>query len=75
MMIPVIYYDHSHDLVEACSLTTLLREGRIKSFKRSTGWVDVQIDRIRKFDYVGQERIVAGTQNENYVHDLRSAHL
>lgn len=57
MMIPVIYFDHSHDMVEGWTLTTLIRDGKIISFKRASGWVCVGRDRIRKFDYIGIERM------------------
>ena len=57
MLIPVIYFDHTHDLVEGISITSLIREGRIRAFKRASGWVNIGKDRIRRFDSAGIERV------------------
>ncbi len=56
MLIPVIYCDHTHGMVESSSVSRLIREGKIRSFKRASGWVIIGRDRIRKFDHAGQER-------------------
>lgn len=57
MMLHVIYTDGSHDRIESHNLSHLIREGRIAAFKRASGWAFVGKDRIRRFDYDGQERI------------------
>lgn len=51
MLIPVVYTDNSSDMIESQSLSSLLRKGIIKSFKRSSGWVHVGKDSIRRFDH------------------------
>ncbi|OPY13663.1 MAG: hypothetical protein A4E69_01537 [Syntrophus sp. PtaB.Bin138] len=56
MLIPVIYCDHTHGTVESFAISRLLREGKILSFKRASGWVIIGRDRIRKLDHAGQER-------------------
>ncbi|MHC1698808.1 MAG: GSU3473 family protein [Geobacteraceae bacterium] len=75
MLIPVIYFDHSHDLVEGITITSLIRDGKIRAFKRSTGWVEVGRYRIRKFDCVGHERMVSVPQNESHMLNLQTGHL
>jgi len=60
MLIPVIYCDHSLDTVEAISITSLIREGKISAFKRASGWVYIGRDRVRKCDHAGRERMVQG---------------
>ncbi|MDD2337459.1 MAG: hypothetical protein PHD01_12870 [Geobacteraceae bacterium] len=55
MLIPVIYLDGAHDMIESQSLSRLLRKGTIKSFMRSSGWVHVGKDSIRRFDYNQRE--------------------
>ncbi|RQW83479.1 MAG: hypothetical protein EHM79_16070 [Geobacter sp.] len=57
MLIPVIYSNDTHDMIESQTLSSLLRNGSIKSFKRSSGWVHVGKDSIRRFDYAQQEQL------------------
>lgn len=66
MQIPVIYLDDSHDMIESQSLSSLLRKGIIKSFKRSSGWVHVGKDRIRRFDYNKQEQMTKDLPHNDY---------
>jgi len=68
MMIPVIYFDHSHDLVEGITLTSLIRGGKIRAFKRASGWVNIGTDRIRRFDSVEKERM-------DHIYESRMYHL
>lgn len=56
MLIQVMYIDDSHDKIESHTLSHMIREGRVKAFKRASGWVHVGKDRIRKNDYAGTER-------------------
>lgn len=56
MLIPVIYEDDSYDMVEDYLLNELIVTKRIKAFKRSSGWVRIGQDRVRKIDYTGPER-------------------
>lgn len=56
MLIPVIYCDHSNGAVESFAISRLIREGKILSFKRASGWVIIGRDRIRKLDHTGMER-------------------
>jgi hypothetical protein len=66
MMIPVIYYDNSRGMIESWTLSRLIREGGIKAFKRSSGWVHVGTDPIRKSDYSGMERDSGSRKHENF---------
>ena len=56
MLIPVIYADDSYDMVEDFQLNELIVNNKIKAFKRSSGWVRIGQDRVRKIDYSGPER-------------------
>jgi hypothetical protein len=56
VLIPVIYADDSYDLVEDILLNELIISSKIKAFKRSSGWVRIGEDRVRKIDYTGPER-------------------
>jgi len=56
VLIPVIYADDSYDLVEAIMLNELIINKKIKAFKRSSGWVRIGEDPIRKIEYAGPER-------------------
>lgn len=56
MLIPVIYTDDSYDMVEDFMLNELIITNKIKAFKRSSGWVRIGEDRVRKIDYSGPER-------------------
>lgn len=75
MLIPVIYSDLSNDMIESYTLSSLIREGRIKAFKRSSGWVHIGKDRIRKYDTAVQGRIVAFAHHENNLPHLKEACL
>jgi len=72
MLIPVIYFDHSYDLVEGITITSLIREGRIRAFKRASGWVNIGKDRIRRFDSAGIERV--DLKNESGIPILQEAY-
>jgi hypothetical protein len=48
MLIQVIYDDNHHDFVKPNMLDTLIESQRIAKFKRSSGWVTVGMDPIRK---------------------------
>jgi len=59
MLISVIYPNGNHDLVKDFYLDYLISEGKIDSFKRSSGWVSVVSAEIRKrppASYSGPER-------------------
>jgi hypothetical protein len=75
MLIPVIYCDHSHDLIESYTLSNLIREGKIKAFKRASGWVQIGKDQIRKYDNTEQGRMVAFPNHENNPPHLKEACL
>lgn len=48
MIIPVKYSDGTMDRVQSILLDTLILSGAITKFKRSSGWVTVGADPIRK---------------------------
>ena len=48
MLIPIIYPDGKHDQVKDFLLSRLIDEKNIAKFKRSSGWVDIFSDSIRK---------------------------
>ena len=48
MLIQVSYSDDSFDYVKDFMLDWLIESGAIIKFKRSTGWVQVGVDPIRK---------------------------
>lgn len=48
MMIPVVYKTGKHDIVKSEMLNRLLVYGVVAEFKRSTGWVKVGSEPIRK---------------------------
>jgi hypothetical protein len=69
MLIQVIYLDHTHDTIDSLMLTYLIREGRVRSFKRASGWVHIGKDRIRKYDYGSRERSTqTKSQEKNLLH-------
>lgn len=74
MLIPVIYFDHSLDTIESHTLTYLIREGKVRSFKRESGWVHIGKDRIRKYDCVGRERCKKTQNLESNLPSVQEAH-
>lgn len=59
MMIRVIYTDGKYDMVKPQWLDDLLDRNKVTGFKRSTGWVFVGKDSIRRGNsegYWGEER-------------------
>ena len=48
MLIQVIYADNHHDFVKPTMLDTLIESRKISQFKRSSGWVTIGMDPIRK---------------------------
>jgi len=48
MMIQVRYLDGTFDKVHRQILQDLITQKRIKSFQRSSGWVDVECDPVRR---------------------------
>lgn len=48
MLIPVIYPDGRHDLVKPFILDRLIDQEEIRSFKRSSGWVALGVDPVRR---------------------------
>ena len=48
MLIQVIYPDNHHDFVKPSILDTLIESGTIMKFRRSSGWVTVGTDPVRK---------------------------
>jgi hypothetical protein len=60
MLIWVNYADDRYDYVKDFMLEPLIRSGALKQFKRSTGWVRIGVDPIRKSrmeqQYTGDER-------------------
>ena len=62
MLIRVMYKDGMFDMVKPQMLENLLEEHKVTSFKRSTGWVFVGRDSIRRGSsegFWGQERRVS----------------
>lgn len=74
MMIHVIYVDHSHDMVDAITITSLIRDQKIRAFKRSSGWVHIGKDRIRRFDTMGLDRMGEAI-HESYLPHLQESYL
>lgn len=61
MIIRIQRVDGLYDMVKPQMLDRMLREGSVKRFMRSVGWVTVGIDAIREsarstYRYVGLER-------------------
>jgi len=60
MLIQVNYTDDRYDFVKDFMLETLIASGAIAKFRRSTGWVQVGVDPVRKTrlseQYNGDER-------------------
>ena len=59
MLIRVVYKDGKFDMIKPQMLDNLLEEHKVISFKRSTGWVFVGSDSIRRGSsegYWGEER-------------------
>ena len=60
MLIQVSYEDDRYDYVKDFMLDALIRSGSIAKFRRSSGWVQVGVDPIRKPQpesrYSGAER-------------------
>jgi hypothetical protein len=48
MLIQVIYADNHHDFVKPNMLDTLIESQKIAKFKRSSGWVTIGMDSVRK---------------------------
>lgn len=60
MMIHVVYTDNHYDYVKDVMLDLLIRQDKVKKFKRSTGWVTIGIHPIRERGsrgaFIGAER-------------------
>lgn len=60
MLIQINYADDRYDYVKDFMLETLIQSGEIKQFRRSSGWVRIGVDPIRKSRpgqrYTGFER-------------------
>jgi len=60
MLIQVNYADDRYDYVKDFMLEPLIKSGAVRKFRRSTGWVRVGVDPIRKArqepSYIGAER-------------------
>ena len=48
MLIQVNYTDDRYDFVKDFMLETLIASGAISKFRRSSGWVQVGVDPVRK---------------------------
>lgn len=48
MLIQVIYADNHHDFVKPAMLDSLIETRKISQFKRSSGWVTVGVDPVRR---------------------------
>lgn len=48
MLIQVVYADNHHDFVKPALLDMLIELNKIIKFKRSSGWVTLGIDPVRK---------------------------
>lgn len=59
MLIQVSYADEKYDYVKDFMLDKLIETGAIAKFRRSSGWVQIGVDPIRKRrseNYNGEER-------------------
>ncbi len=60
MLIPVMYPNGKHDQVKDFMLSKLIDSHNIVKFKRSNGWVNITVDKIRGAGiislYAGEER-------------------
>jgi len=60
MLIQVNYTDDRYDFVKDFMLETLIASGAIAKFRRSSGWVTIGVDPVRKprpiSSYHGPER-------------------
>lgn len=50
MMIPVVYADGRHDMVKPTVLDRLIAEKKIVRFRRTSGWVNIATDPVRRPD-------------------------
>lgn len=50
MLLHVEYLDGKRDLVNKSMLTTLIESRLITKFKRSDGWIDIDLPQVRKPD-------------------------
>jgi hypothetical protein len=61
MMLRVVYTDGSFDLVNDFMLSLLIQSRKVTKFNRSSGWVDVDSQYVRREgnngSYSGPERI------------------
>lgn len=48
MLIRIRYHDNTDGLVDARELERLIASGGIKAFKRSSGWVRLGVDPVRR---------------------------
>jgi hypothetical protein len=48
MLIQVVYPDNHHDFVKPSMLDSLIETSKIAKFKRSSGWVTIGSDPVRK---------------------------
>ena len=71
MLIWVNYVDERYDYVKDFMLEPLIRSGVLKQFKRSSGWVRIGVDKIRKTrleqEYTGPERRIGAPTYENCI--------
>lgn len=59
MLLRIQYKDHSYDMIEGRMLDRLISDQRIERFQRSSGWVTIGVDSIRRVAnsaYEGEER-------------------
>jgi hypothetical protein len=65
MLIQVNYTDDRYDFVKDFMLETLIASGAIAKFRRTTGWVQIGVDPVRKArpgaPYSGADRRVPRT--------------
>lgn len=56
--IPVLFHDNHYKVVSGNELDRLLKTGRLKAFRRSTGWAVIGLDPLRGKGgkYAGPER-------------------
>ncbi len=74
-MIEVIYRDHTRDMIEAVSISSLIREDKILASKRSNGWVHIGKDRIRRCDCKGRGRTLLESSYESDLPSMREAYI
>ena len=61
MLISVLFENNKYGVIKKARIEEFINSGKITKFFRSSGWVTIGVDPIRKADYghLGERRILA----------------